>query len=300
MEIEVHGLWRRFGPVAALRDLGFRIPRGRRVALIGPNGSGKSTLNRVLMGMLRFEGEVRIDGRSPLDERAEIARRMAYVPQIAPSFGVPVSALLSALVRIRGMPTGRVEAAARRLGLELGPLTGRPFRRLSGGTKQKLLIALALAAEASLLILDEPTGSLDAATRERFFPLFDALDPETTLLLCSHRLEEVRQLVDHVLVLDEGRLVYDGPVGDFLDSSTTAVVEVCVEGEAACRWLEARGFRRGTGNWWLRTVSQTEKLALLPALAGELRGALRDLNVRDLEWLQLGSQRTTRRDGDGA
>ncbi len=105
------------------------------------------------------------------------------------------------------------------LELDLGELGSRLFRSLSGGTKQKLLITLALAADASLLVLDEPTASLDARARERFFPLVEELAPDATLLLCSHRLEEVRQLVDHVLMLAEGRLVYDGPAARFLASA---------------------------------------------------------------------------------
>lgn len=285
MRIEVEGLSKRFGDVAALRDLGFTVPAGRRVALVGPNGSGKSTLNRILLGLLSFEGEVRLDGCSPLDDRVEIARRMAYVPQAAPQLAAPVGELVASLTRVRGIRAQAVAEETARLDLDLAALAGQPFRSLSGGMKQKLLIGLALAADASLLILDEPTGSLDAPSRELLFPLLAALPAETTLLLCSHRLEEVRQLVDHVLVLHEGTLVYDGEAAEFLDASASGLVEVQASGPAAERWLGERGFRRGAGDWWRRAVGRPDKRELVAAVMKDLAGLVSDVNVRDLEWL---------------
>jgi ABC-type multidrug transport system ATPase subunit len=268
--------------------VGFEIPAGRRVALIGPNGSGKSTLNRVLMGLLRFEGGVWLDGHCPLEQRTAVAQRMAYVPQIAPMLAAPVGELLRAFCRLRGVAAPALRSMAAEFGLDLEALAAKPFRSLSGGMRQKLLIALALSSRASLLILDEPTGSLDARGRERFFELFGALTGKTTVILCSHRLEEVRQLVDHVLFLAEGRLVHDGPADAFLESATTSLLEVSVHGDAAAGWLAARGFRKGTGSWWLRSVTPKEKLRLVPELCNALGdGALRDLCVRDLEHLEL-------------
>ena len=288
MRVEVRGLTKRFGRLAALRDVSFSLPPGHRVALIGPNGSGKSTLIRVLMGLLRFEGTVLLDGHSP-HENGVAARRLAYVPQIAPSLAMPVRELIRALATLRDMPVDAVEKIGTRLGLDLDAVARSPFRSLSGGMKQKLLIALALASEASLLVLDEPTGSLDVGSREHFFALCADRPPDAGVVLCSHRLEEVRQLVDRVLVLDEGRLAYDGPAEDFLQSSTSGLLEVCVASDAAARWLEARRFRRGTGNWWQRTVTHAEKLRLLAELTRELGEAVDDLNVRDLETLAVES-----------
>ncbi len=299
MRVEVTGVSKRFGELVALRDVSFSLPAGARTALVGPNGSGKSTLNRVMMGLLAFQGDARLDGFSARDERVEIARRMAYVPQIAPALAVPAGELVRALVSVRGGEPERVEKTARRLGLELPEIASRPFRSLSGGMKQKLLIALALSSDASLLILDEPTGSLDARTRERFFPLFDELAGDATVILCSHRLEEVRHLVDRVLVLDEGRLVYDGEAAPFLAASTTSLLEVRADGEPAARWLESHGFRRGPGGWWVRAATPAEKLRLLPELIRALEGALLDVSVRELDSLELGTAgRTATEDAD--
>ena len=178
---------------------------------MGPNGSGKSTLNRALMGLIRYEGEIRIDGISPGEDRLEVARRIAYVPQFAPSLAAPVRQMVRALSALRDMPTARVARWAEALHLDLEAVAERPLRSLSGGMKQKLLLALALAADASLLILDEPTGSLDLETRERFFPLLEEAAPAATIVLCSHRGEELAGSVHRELELAEGRVVYDGP-----------------------------------------------------------------------------------------
>ena len=293
MRIEARGVGKRFAGVPALADVSFELPPRSRVALVGPNGSGKSTLNRILMGLLACEGSVRLDGCCPFRERVAVARRMAYVPQIAPQLAAPVAEVVGAIARVRGLDREDVAQAARALDLELAPLAGRPFRSLSGGTKQKLLIALALASGASLLILDEPTGSLDARARERFFELFDALAPDTSLVLCSHRLEEIRPLVEHVLLLEEGRLAYQGPARAFLERSALAILDVSVEGEDAEAWLAARGFRRSPAGVWRRNVEAALKMKLLAELVRELGPRLRNLNARDLESLEIGP-----RDGD--
>lgn len=287
MRIEARGLTRRFGAVRALDGLDFAIPSGRRVALVGPNGSGKSTLNRVLMGLIGFEGDVRVGGASPRDDRLEVARRIAYVPQIAPALAAPVGELVRALAGLRGVTPEPVAAVAAELDLDLPAVWARPVRGLSGGMRQKLLLALALATPAALVILDEPTGSLDAASRERFFALCTDRIREATLLLCSHRLEEVRQLVDSVLLLEGGRLTYDGPVEAFVDAKAASVVEVRVEGGDAEAWLAAHGFRRGRDGWWVRATRPAEKRAVIGALSREFGDALRDLNARDLEALDV-------------
>jgi ABC-type multidrug transport system ATPase subunit len=287
VRIEARGVGKRFGGVVALADVSFELPPRSRVALVGPNGSGKSTLNRILMGLVSCEGSVRLDGRCPFRERVAVARRMAYVPQIAPQLAAPVAEVVGAIARVRGLAQDDVAQLAQALGLELGPLARRPFRSLSGGTKQKLLIALALASGASLLILDEPTGSLDARARERFFELAGALAPETSLVLCSHRLDEIRPLVDHVLLLEEGRLAYQGPAREFLERAALASLEVSVEGEEAEAWLAARGFRRSPAGIWRRSVDPAQKLKLLAELVSELGPRLRNLNARDLESLEI-------------
>lgn len=286
MKIDLQNVVKRFGRLAALDDLSLTIAAGRRVALIGPNGSGKSTLTRVLMGIVDYEGRIRLDGRDPRRERLELARHIAYVPQVAPQLGASVDEVLRAIAKIRRISPGQVSILASRLGLDIGQIGSKPFRALSGGMKQKLLIALALAPEASLLILDEPTASLDAAARQVFYELIGERASRSTLLLCSHRLEEVRHLVDHVIGLHNGKVAYDGPVGDYLGSRSHGVIEVYLNSPTHEAWLIASGFRPGAGRGWARTVTHEEKLPLVRQLTAALRNELENLVVRDLDLVE--------------
>jgi|SoiMethySBSTD1v2_1073268.scaffolds.fasta_scaffold266747_2 ABC-type multidrug transport system ATPase subunit len=218
MRIELRGARKRFGKVEALRGIDLTIPGGRRVALVGPNGSGKSTLIRALLGLVDCEGEVRIDGPNPYESRVELARRLAYVPQIAPALGASVNELVALVCLTRELPRAEVERMAERLALDLASVGRRPFRNLSGGTKQKVLLAIAFASHPELLVLDEPTASLDEDARRRFLELCGELPASTTVILCSHRLEEVSHLTDHVLALHEGQVRYDGPAAGYVSA----------------------------------------------------------------------------------
>lgn len=209
MEIALTHVSKRFDGVDALRDVSLAVPAGAKVALVGPNGSGKSTLVRAVMGMLRCDGAVRLDGQDPFAHRTRLAARLAYVPQTAPQLGATVGEVVRAVARLRGLDVADIRGVAAELELDLDAVARRPVRALSGGMKQKLLITLALAAPVSLLIMDEPTASLDARTRETFFRLFRERAGDATLVLSSHRFMEVRRLVDRVVALEDGRLVLD-------------------------------------------------------------------------------------------
>src|SRR5436190_7292466 len=286
MRIETAKLARSFGPTKALAGVDLAIPSGRRVGLVGPNGSGKSTLIRILMGLLQHEGEVRIDGFDPLVDRVRLAPALAYVPQVAPAFAAPTGELVAAVCGLRRVDPRRVETPAKALGLDLATLAGTPFRTLSGGMKQKLLIAVALAAEARLLILDEPTASLDARSRDRCLRLLSDLPRETTVVLCSHRLEEMRHLIDHVVSLEEGTVRFQGAASEFLGLRALAVITAHAQ-HGSAPWLRRLGFREGATGWFEKTVDHGEKLRLLPDLSDELGAGLLNLHVRDLDHVDL-------------
>jgi len=216
VRIEIERLHKRFGETEVLRGIDLTIASGTRAALVGPNGSGKSTLLRALLGLVACEGQIRLDGRSPFQDRLVTARRLAYVPQVAPQLSASVDELVATVTTTRGLPRADVVEAARELELDLLAIGARPFRLLSGGMKQKLLIALALAARPALYVLDEPTASLDAGARDRFFRLFSERAAGATVLLCSHRLDELRELTTHVVALEEGRVAFDGSVAEHL------------------------------------------------------------------------------------
>ncbi|MHB1424503.1 MAG: ABC transporter ATP-binding protein [Gemmataceae bacterium] len=285
MDIAVRNLVKTFGSIKALDGVSLSIPSGRKAALIGPNGSGKSTLTRILMGMLAYQGEVRLDGLSPFEQRVRLARRMAYVPQSAPQLAASVADIVRAVARIRAVDERRIAVTASQLDLDLGVLADRPIRSLSAGMKQKLLIALALSSRADLLILDEPTASLDVSARARFFSLFAEMTGAATLVLCSHRLEEIQHLVNHVIALDNGRVVFDGPVGAFLQTRAVSMMEIVTAAARHVDWLRARGFRPAAGASWVRSVTRVEKLALLGEIVTHFDGDLDNLVIRDVETL---------------
>ncbi|HEY5948260.1 MAG TPA: ABC transporter ATP-binding protein [Kofleriaceae bacterium] len=284
MRVELDHVGKSFGKVNALRDVNLAIESGAKVALIGPNGSGKTTLIRTLLGLVDHRGRVVLGGGRP---RGEVAHQIAYVPQVAPHLAASVGDLVRTICELRGLPNAAVQAAADRLGLALAALARREFRALSGGSKQKLLIALALAARPQLLILDEPTASLDADARGRFLALQRELAGEATLILCSHRLEEIRSLVDHVIALDEGEVAYDGPAADYLARRVGTLLELRYRG-ADPSWLVARGFTAGADGWWSRSVDRDAKLTLVPAALAALGSGLADLSVRDVDLVELG------------
>ena len=284
MRVELQKVGKSFGKVAALRNVNLVVPAGAKVALIGPNGSGKTTLIRVLLGLVDHGGTVLLDGGR---KRADLARRVAYVPQIAPHMATSVGELVRAICELRDLDRAAVEAACDRLELPLAALAGRELRALSGGSKQKLLIALALAPRPDLVILDEPTASLDAESRGRFLALQRELIGDATLILCSHRLEEIRPLVDHVVALEDGCVTYDGPAAEYLARRVGTLLELRFRGSDPS-WLVARGFASGTDGWWSKSVDRDGKLALVPAVLDALRGDLADLVVRDVDLVELG------------
>ena len=291
MRIELEGVSKRFGKVEALKSIDLQIASGRRVALIGPNGSGKSTLTRILIGLLECDGRVAIDGIDPRRDQVALARAMAYVPQIAPQFRAPVSEIVAAIASVRGLEAGAISAAASRLDLDIATLGRRAFRDLSGGMKQKLLLALAFATTPKLLLMDEPTASLDSGGRDRFYEMAAELPTDCTVILCSHRLDEIRHLVDDAVALADGSLAWHGPVSTLLATRAVSVIEVQVRNGSADAALQALGFRSRTDHWWTARVDQATKMSLLPRLTQEIGATLVNVVVRDLETIDGGDGR---------
>ncbi|MCC7069829.1 MAG: ABC transporter ATP-binding protein [Deltaproteobacteria bacterium] len=224
MRVEIQGARKRFGHVVALRGVDVYIPAGGRVALVGPNGSGKSTLIRTLLGLIDYQGSVLLDGRSPYDDRVELASKLAYVPQVAPALSATVDEVVRLISATRALDPEEIARVAALFELDLALAGAQPFKNLSGGMKQKLLLSAAFAARPRLLVLDEPTASLDVRAREQFFSLCNQLDAEVTVLLCSHRVEELRHLATRVIALEDGRVSFDGPAEQYLQHAAAAVV----------------------------------------------------------------------------
>lgn len=214
--IHVHDVRKAYDGREVLRGVSLSVSAGQRVALVGPNGSGKTTLLRAVLGLIRADGALRIAGKDPWREHAEAQRRVAWVPQRAPALPVPIGDLVRAWAQLRELPASRLVDCAAAFGLDLHALRNTAFVDLSGGMQQKLLAATALATDCPLLLFDEPTANLDPHARQVFLDLLAARAPAPTVLLSSHRLDEVRNLVDRVVVLTEGAITFDDRLEAFL------------------------------------------------------------------------------------
>lgn len=220
--IALLGVSKRYGKRAVLRGIDLDVTAGERVALVGTNGSGKTTLLRGILGLVRVEGTVRVAGIDPWTHHAEAQASIAWVPQRAPALTARVGELAAAWSRMRSIPVEVLVVTADRFGLDVRGIADRRFDALSGGMQQKLLAAMALATPCPILAFDEPTANLDAHARAVFLKQLEARGGGVTLVLSSHRMDEVRQLVDRVVVVDEGAIRGDAPLAAFLADADLA------------------------------------------------------------------------------
>lgn len=287
--IEVSHVSKSFGRVTALDDVSLRIDRGERVAFVGTNGSGKTTLLRAILGLLRVEGRVCIDGVDVAASPEIALRSVAYIAQIAPPIEAPVGEVVRAHASLRRIAPDATAARARKLGLDLEAVRGVRFRDLSGGMKQKLLAAMALATEASVLVCDEPTANLDASARAAFFAEVDERPKDSIVVLCSHRIEEVRQLVDRVVELQDGRIARDAPLHELLAEMKRFRVEVALERgkREAEAFLRANGFETVAPGRLGALFTQADKVDLVAKLLRDHKDAIVDLSVYQVEDLHV-------------
>ncbi len=296
--INVSQVRKAFGAVVALDGVTLEIAAGERVAFVGANGSGKTTLLRALLGLVRFEGRVTIGGSDVAREPEVALRSVAYIPQIAPPIDAPVAEVVRALAALRGHTEDETYSRATRLGLDLSASRKKKFRELSGGTKQKLLAAMALAANTPILVCDEPTANLDGAARVAFIEQLAERPKNAIFVLSSHRIEEVRQLVDRVVELADGRVVRDASVGELLRELRAFRVEVTLREHTtdAERFLRTRGFATSGARRVAAQVAQDEKLDVVTRLLRDHGDDVEDVSVVPVEDLSMvaGADRTSR------
>lgn len=208
--IRTRGLTKSYGDERVLDGLDLDVEAGRRVALLGSNGAGKTTLFRCLLGVVGFGGSVEVDGRPVPDQGKTVRGKIGYVPQAAPACSMSLDEFVGFFAGLRGIPEARVQRRLRDLDLPLSGAGSKSLRELSGGMLQKAVLALALASEAPVLLMDEPTASLDPASRREFLRAVREVETGRTLVFASHRFDEIESLAHRVLVLHRGRLVFDG------------------------------------------------------------------------------------------
>lgn len=205
--IHTQSLSKRFGRFVALDDVSLDIAAGEVIALWGPNGAGKSTFIRCLLGLLPFTGRAEVAGLDVRRHGKAVRRLIGYVPQEPALFDdlrVDEAALFFGRLK-RAEPR---EIAQMLRDVHLEPHLRKRVRELSGGLKQRLALGLARLCDPPVILLDEPTASLDAATREELLADVVALrERGKTVLLISHRPEEVQPLADRIVTLEAGRIV---------------------------------------------------------------------------------------------
>jgi iron complex transport system ATP-binding protein len=230
--VEAHDVSVRLGGVEVLRGVSVRVERGGWLGLVGPNGAGKTTFLRALAGLVPFSGTVGLEGRAAsVSSRRELARLVALVPQIPhlpPALTVAEYVLLGRTPHIGYLSSetraDRLAAERAIASLELHEFVERPLGELSGGEVQRAVLARALAQEAPILLLDEPTTGLDLGHEQHALELVDRLRQAGGLTVISavHDLTIAAQYADRLLLLDRGRVAAAGDAADVLTERTIA------------------------------------------------------------------------------
>ena len=220
--IEAVGLSKFYGPFAACRDISFTVNRGEVVAFLGPNGAGKSTTMKMLTGYLApSEGVARIAGHNMASDRIAGSVRLGYLPENGPLYpDMTPHSLLEFFADARGMSPEkkqeRIEAVVETCMLQT--VLHKAIGKLSKGYRQRVGMAQALLHEPDVLILDEPTAGLDPNQIREVRQALTRIGQQKTILLSTHILQEVKAMASRVILINEGRKVFDGSV-DELDKS---------------------------------------------------------------------------------
>jgi ABC-2 type transport system ATP-binding protein len=234
--IEVRGLRKSFGSTIALDGVDLRVEEGRILGIIGPNGAGKTTALNAMLGLTAYEGELRVLGRDPWSEREQLMRDVCFIADVAvlPRWA-RVSQLLDYIVGVHPrFDRAKAEAFLAKTSIRL---TSK-VRELSKGMVTQLHLALVMAIDARLLVLDEPTLGLDILYRKQFYDslLNDYFDRSRTIVVTTHQVEEIEHVLTDLIFMKRGRIVFQSSMDDF--ESRYLEVMVHPEKAAAARALK--------------------------------------------------------------
>jgi ABC-2 type transport system ATP-binding protein len=222
--IEVEHLTKKYGDLLAVRDLSFKVERGKIWGLLGPNAAGKTTTMRILTGYLpATNGKATVSGYDVFEQTNEVKKITGYLPEVVPLYQeMTVSEYLKFVADIKQIAPDKKKAAIERSieisGLEL--VRHRLIRNISRGFKQRVGIAQALIHDPQILILDEPTIGLDPAQIIEIRQLIRSLKGEHTIMLSTHILAEVTQVCDGVVIISDGQLKASGSLEELTSSLT--------------------------------------------------------------------------------
>ncbi len=233
--IEARGLRKAFGATVALDNVNLRVEEGRILGLIGPNGAGKTTALNTILGLTPYQGELRVLGRDPWIERDQLMRDVCFIADVAV---LPRWMRVSqALDYVAGVHPRFDRAKAEGFLAKTDIRHASKIRELSKGMVTQLHLALVMAIDAKLLVLDEPTLGLDILYRKQFYDslLNDYFDRSRTIVVTTHQVEDVQHILTDLMFINRGRIVLDCTMEEF--ESRFAEVTVRPEQLAAAREL---------------------------------------------------------------
>jgi len=213
--IEARGLRKSFGTTMALDGVNLQIEEGRILGLIGPNGAGKTTALNAILGLTPYQGELRVLGRDPWTERDQLMRDVCFIADVAvlPRW-IRVS---QALDYVAGVHPRFDRAKAESFLAKTSIRQGNKVRELSKGMVTQLHVALIMAIDAKLLVLDEPTLGLDILYRKQFYDslLNDYYDRSRTIVVATHQVDEIQNVLTDVMFIHRGRIVFTCSMEEF-------------------------------------------------------------------------------------
>jgi ABC-2 type transport system ATP-binding protein len=213
--IEARGLRKSYGTTVALDGVNLRVEEGRILGLIGPNGAGKSTALNAILGLTQYEGDLKVLGRDPWTEREQLMRDVCFIADVAV---LPRWLRVSqAIEYVEGVHPRFDRAKAERLLAKTSIKRTSKVRELSKGMVAQLHLALVMAIDAKLLVLDEPTLGLDLLYRKQFYDslLNDYFDRSRTIIVTTHQVEEVQHVLTDLMFVNRGHIVLDCSMEEF-------------------------------------------------------------------------------------
>lgn len=208
--INISNLTKKFGSHISLDNVSCQFNKNDSIALMGANGAGKTTLIRSILGYYHPDsGDVLVNGLNPISDRVKVLQNISFVPQLPPPIKLNIDELMQYVCMSTDIDKELIEHYANEMKLDIKSNLYKSFFKLSGGMKQKLLIAISLAKKSSIIIYDEPTANLDPKARDDFYRLLKKNEDEKVLLFVTHRLEEVQELVNRQIYMDLGKVVSD-------------------------------------------------------------------------------------------
>ena len=232
--VNARGVSKHFGAVRAVDNVSFEIEEGRILGLIGPNGAGKTTLLKAVLGLTDCDGDLSVLGLDPFRQRKELMRNICFIADVAvlPRW-IRVTQLLDFVEAIHpNFSRKRAEVFLQQTSVR----SDAKVRELSKGMVTQLHLSIIMAIDAKLLVLDEPTLGLDILFRKEFYAnlLNDYFDEQRTILITTHQVEEIENLLTDIMFINDGKILLDAT----MDALADQYVEVMTSGEAAIR---ARG-----------------------------------------------------------